>query len=304
MKLNHVVLATDLLESSRVALAHAAGVALSTGASLTLLHVDEIAAMGVHDAPEWQNYVEKVLTVRNQRIDRELQVLADWGVDAQVEVVAGTPMVQVLEYVQTRKPDLLVLAKHGRRGIEGILMGSVSRRVVRETEVPALIVHAFGDEEVPTEPVTYTHLLTPTDFSDDSNRGIVVTRALEKAFGTKVTLAHVVQPPLVVPGFPGDAPIQIPLRARAELETLQTEELRQILRRNDIQWDTLVSVGHVPDTIVRLAGEVEADLIVMPSHGRGRIMNAVFGSTTESVLELSSLPVLVLPHAMLAKVEG
>jgi nucleotide-binding universal stress UspA family protein len=306
MKLNHIVLATDLLDSSRVALAHAAGVALATGAKLTLLHVDEIAAMGVHDAPEWEHYVEKVLNVRNRRLDEELEKLASWGVEANVDIVAGTPMVQVIEYARTHKPDLLVLAKHGRRGIEGILMGSVSRRIVRETDIPAIVVHAFANPEPGTvdQPVRYTHMVTPTDFSDDSHRGIVFTRELEESFKTKVTLVHVVQPPLVIPGFPGDAPIPIPMASRAAMEVKQADELRAILRRNNIDWETIVAMGNVPETIVDLAGQVGADLIVMPSHGHGRIRNAVFGSTTEAVLELSELPVLVLPHELLAKVQG
>ncbi len=306
MKLKNIVLASDLLDSSRVALAHAAGVAKVTGATLTLLHVDEIAAMGVHDAPEWERYVENVLSVRNQRLDEELAKLEEWGVDARVDVVAGTPMVKVVEYCQEKKPDLIVLAKHGRRGIEGILMGSVSRRIVRQTAIPALVVHAYADPEPGSfeQPVTYTHMITPTDFSDDSHRGIVYTRELQKTFKTKVSVVHVVQPPLVLPGFPGDAPIPIPMRARAQMELNQTEQLRQILKRNDIDWDTLVAVGNVPENIVQLAEQVEADLIVMPSHGHGRIHHAFFGSTTESVLELSTLPVLVLPHEMLATVQG
>lgn len=306
MKMNHIVLATDLLDSSRVALAHAGGVAKATGATLTLLHVDEIAAMGVHDAPEWERYVEQVLSVRNERLDQELERLASWGVDARVDVVAGTPMVQIMDYVKKFTPDLLVLAKHGRRGLEGILMGSVSRRIVRESPVPTLVVHAYTDAEPDAwdEPIQYRHLVTPTDFSDDSNRGIVFTRELEEALGTEVSIVHVVQPPLVLPGFPGDAPIPIPMRARAEMEVRQTEQLREILHRNHIEWKTLVAVGNVPDTIVDLAGQVGADLIVMPSHGHGFFRNAIFGSTTEAVLELSQIAVLVLPHELLAKVQG
>jgi nucleotide-binding universal stress UspA family protein len=275
--------------------------ARATSAKLTLLHVDEIASMGIHDAPEWERYVDQLLHVRNQRLDQELEKLEQWGVDAEVEIAVGTPMVQILEYVEDTKPDLLVLAKHGRRGLERVLMGSVSRRIVRESSVPALVVHAYSDPEPGEyeEPAEYRHILTATDFSEDANLGVVFSMHMQAVFGVKVSLAHVIQPPLIIPGFPGDAPIQLPRVARAQMETHQTDQLRQILEQNNLDWETLVAVGHVPDTIVALAVGASADLIVIPGHGHGAVHRTVFGSTAESVLELSELPVLVLPKSYL-----
>jgi nucleotide-binding universal stress UspA family protein len=60
----------------------------------------------------------------------------------------------------------------------------------------------------------------------------------------------------------------------------------------------------VPDTIVELARSAEADLIIIPGHGHGAVHRTVFGSTAESVLELSEMPVLVLPKAYLQTIEG
>jgi nucleotide-binding universal stress UspA family protein len=128
---------------------------------------------------------------------------------------------------------------------------------------------------------------------------VVFSMHMQAVFGVKVSLAHVIQPPLIIPGFPGDAPIQLPRVARAQMETHQTDQLRQILEQNNLDWETLVAVGHVPDTIVALAVGASADLIVIPGHGHGAVHRTVFGSTAESVLELSELPVLVLPKSYL-----
>ena len=46
--------------------------------------------------------------------------------------------------------------------------------------------------------------------------------------------------------------------------------------------------------IVEHAGKVNADLIVMPSHGRHGLKRLVLGSTTERVLRHSEIPLLVL----------
>lgn len=58
-----------------------------------------------------------------------------------------------------------------------------------------------------------------------------------------------------------------------------------------------VEEGHPPETIVRVAGEIDADLIVMGTRTRTHTILGRFflGSTAQSVLQLSDRPVLVVP---------
>jgi nucleotide-binding universal stress UspA family protein len=59
-----------------------------------------------------------------------------------------------------------------------------------------------------------------------------------------------------------------------------------------------IAVGHVADTIIRYAAERAFDKIVMGSHGRSGLMQALLGSVAQEVLDRSAVPVtLVKPPA-------
>ena len=53
--------------------------------------------------------------------------------------------------------------------------------------------------------------------------------------------------------------------------------------------------GHAARTIAEVAREVEADLIVVGTHGYGRLANAVLGSVTQGLLHAGVCPVLAIP---------
>jgi nucleotide-binding universal stress UspA family protein len=59
-------------------------------------------------------------------------------------------------------------------------------------------------------------------------------------------------------------------------------------------WDVEIAVGRPADTIVRLAREYHADLIVMGTHGRTGLEHMVMGSVAEKVVRLAPCPVLTV----------
>ena len=58
--------------------------------------------------------------------------------------------------------------------------------------------------------------------------------------------------------------------------------------------DTIVVTGHPVDQIVHQVEEIDADLIVIGSHGRGGLADATLGSTSRRVLRRCAMPVLVV----------
>ncbi len=60
-----------------------------------------------------------------------------------------------------------------------------------------------------------------------------------------------------------------------------------------IAYEVHIHVGHPAETIVKVARQLGCDLICMGTHGRGAMANAVMGSVTTKVLQLSERPVLV-----------
>jgi nucleotide-binding universal stress UspA family protein len=62
------------------------------------------------------------------------------GVSATVDVIEGTPVEKILDYIKTHNIDLVIMATHGRSGVARLMMGSVADKVLRQSGVPVLVV--------------------------------------------------------------------------------------------------------------------------------------------------------------------
>jgi len=62
----------------------------------------------------------------------------------------------------------------------------------------------------------------------------------------------------------------------------------------DDKYQVHVGHGHVPETILRIAGDLEADLIVMASHPPNDFQTLLVGSNADKVVRHSTIPVLVV----------
>ncbi len=60
-------------------------------------------------------------------------------------VVVGDPGTRVLDVAAEVGADLIVMGTHGRTGVKRLVLGSVAERVVRESPVPVLTVHAAAE---------------------------------------------------------------------------------------------------------------------------------------------------------------
>ena len=87
--------------------------------------------------------------------ERAVAVVADRaaerGVPAETAVERGVPHEAILEYAAENDADAIVMATHGRTGVERFLLGSVTERVVRRSPVPVLVVRVEDGEASVTE---------------------------------------------------------------------------------------------------------------------------------------------------------
>ena len=165
--------------------------------------------------------------------------------------------------------------------------------------------------------MAFTHVLVPTDFSEPANQALGY--ALEEAtlHRAKVTLLHVLAPHAgtdvyYVTGEPGSPPqgsVDPVAGGRLGGQAAQPTVVRRdhadeaLTQLQDLvrgafkgKWDVEVAVGPPAETIVRIARERQADLIVMGTHGRTGLQHVLLGSVTEQVVRLASCPVLTVRH--------
>jgi len=132
---------TDFSEASVAAFQLACSLARDHGARLVVAHVLS-PPVAVYDA------VPVLLEPEGYREERmrSLQRIqpADPVLRVEHRLLEGEPAWQILRLARETGCDLIVMGTHGRRGLRRLLMGSVAEKVVRESDVPVLLV--TGDE--------------------------------------------------------------------------------------------------------------------------------------------------------------
>jgi nucleotide-binding universal stress UspA family protein len=145
----------------------------------------------------------------------------------------------------------------------------------------------------------YKKLLVPVDGSDLSERAMQESIALARQLGAAI-VGFVVEPDMPLPNA-GTQPTAY-ARAREQHEQRTDGHAHEVLSRFGAlagEAGIAFSGRHVRTdqtdrAIVEAAAEVECDMIVMVTHGRGVFGELLFGSHTKNVLTKSKIPLLVL----------
>jgi nucleotide-binding universal stress UspA family protein len=146
----------------------------------------------------------------------------------------------------------------------------------------------------------FKRIFCPTDFSDPAQAALTTVIELAKHFSAQIHLVHVV-PPVPVPYQPIDSPAPVfdvttylQELVKASREALQAFAAKRV--PGDIPVIITVAAGDPAFEILRLAKELEADVIVIATHGHGGWRQFLFGSVAEKVVRQAEIPVLVV-HA-------
>ncbi len=272
-----VLVALDESPQSQRVLPYAHALARTTGGQLKLLYAKP------SNTPT--DYIERALE-RIARPARESGVATDW------QVVEGRAEQAILGAARSWPADIIAVASTKWSGFDRWLNDSVADAVVRSAVVPVLVVPPDWEPPAQQEP---KHLLVPLDGSPLSEQALVPAGRLAPPLGAELILLrvgdsadHQDQPP--GEPLPGAAGVEAYLQQRAA-------DLRAALPGQQVS--TQVVAGAPADAIARVARELNVDLIVMSTRGRGGLARAVFGSTATATVEHSSVPLLLLgPHAL------
>jgi nucleotide-binding universal stress UspA family protein len=136
---------------------------------------------------------------------------------------------------------------------------------------------------------TFRHILVPTDFGEASSHALDLGLEIAEKFGSKLTLVHVYEVPVMYSeGI--DWPIEpFELEAKRELDAVHAG-----VKARHAATNAVLGRGPAWEGILEVAREQGVDLIVMGTHGRRGLSRALLGSQTERVVRLSPVPVLTV----------
>ena len=233
----------------------------------------------------------------DNREEPQMERLRQWANDNEfgsinLQVRTGDPGTEVCKLAEELGCRLIVVPSHGRHGVKRILLGSVTERVVRHCSCSVLVLrHAPEDGAVLSLPdhwLPRKRVVAPIDFSESSSTTI------ETAIEITDDRANI-DVVNVVPSFNDPVLIGSTVLTDEDRRANRQEQLERYLAEHNYSGTQGHALTGDPGmTIVKHAADVQADLIVMPSHGYHGLRRLVLGSTTERVLRHSASPVLVL----------
>jgi len=145
-----ILIPTDGSDTAEVAVEHALDLAETYGAELHTLYVVDTDSMSLSLGPEQLDRIEQgnwgEMDEVRERAEGATRVVADRGRERGIDVVehvaSGRPHSVIEEYAEDHDVDLVVMGSHGRSGIRRALLGSVTERTLRSTDIPVLVVDA------------------------------------------------------------------------------------------------------------------------------------------------------------------
>lgn len=287
---SNILCPIDSSEFAARTLRYAGALARRPGAALTVLTVrppvSALIAWGPPnviippDLPDWRPDTEAALErFVQETLGRQ---------PARVLVVEGAVVPEILRVASEWPAHVIVMATHGASGVDRLLLGSITEKVLRRTEVPVLAIPPQAPD-VPPERVA--RLLCAIDRSAAAASAIEYAAALAREHGARIVPVHVVEH-LVDEDEQFAAHFDVDACYREltpSLTAWYTERLPEDVR----SWCDPVELrfGKARHHLLAVANERACDLIVTGTAAQP----AMFGSTAHHVVRHANVPVLLVP---------
>jgi nucleotide-binding universal stress UspA family protein len=140
------------------------------------------------------------------------------------------------------------------------------------------------------------NILVGIDFSDCTNTVVRKAQEIAQALSAKVWLLHVAEPEPAFVGYEvGPQYERDALSEKLHKEHADIQALGDELRDAGLEATALLVRGSTVETILNEATKLEADMIIVGSHGRGAVQRLLVGSVSEGVLRHAKCPMLIIP---------
>jgi nucleotide-binding universal stress UspA family protein len=245
LKLDHVLVATDFSDASRGAVLYATSIARRNQSKLFVAHV--VTSGSASALMDGWRAGQTVIT--DNLIANRLD-----GIESELIVRQGEIWPVLAQLVAEREVDLLVLGTRGRTGIRKLILGSVAETIFREASCPVLTVGPGVTTREPEGPPQ--RILAATGFAPHSIFAVKYATALAQHLSASLAVINVA----TGNDFSG---------TKEAVRNEHLARLRDVIPPGHSlasKASLFVEFGSVPERILGIAGEWNADLIVLGLH--------------------------------------
>ncbi len=267
-----ILIPTDFSEHAEYALKVAAQIARKNNGEIILLHMLELPHQG-SDAVGSGKELPEIMFFKNAAINR-LEDLMD---EDYLEGIKVSEVIQfelafegILKVSKINNVDLVVMGSHGASGYKEMFIGSNAEKVVRNSEVPVLIIKKEQDN------FEVNDFVFASDFSEEIKKPFEKVVEFANKFDATLHLAMINTPNNFKP------------------TSLSEQIMNEFVANFKVnKYETHVyNESNVEKGILNFANSIDADLIGMSTHGRKGLSHFFNGSISEDLVNHASRPVI------------
>ena len=227
------------------------------------------------------------------------ETLNQSSANVDIVVCCGDYADEILAVANERRADLVVMATHGRGGLDRWIIGSVADRVARMSTIPVMLIHPRDDSPPLPSDRSINRLIVPLDGSERAAQALPFAGRIAAQLNISVLVVTVSDLPhelAVVSAYGATFSQKLHDELLAEGRSDAEKMLKRsatVLRGMGVSVSEQVLEGPVAKAIVGAAGE--DDLIVMTSHGHGGIRRLLLGSVANQLINQGNRPVVLVP---------
>ena len=270
-----ILVPVDFSAPSENALKVASNLAKRNDAQLCVLHVIELAEtlFGSEQFNVDDEQIVFFMKMAKKRFGKFMDKDFLKGVDYKDMVDIGPTSKYISEYARKEDVDMIVMGSTGVSGLEEVLIGSNTEKIVRTSSVPVLVVKKKMDD------LAIKQVVFASDFDLESLKAYENAKQFADSFNAQLKLLYV-----NLPGNQFYSTQEIHDRMREFLHEAEVE----LNESNVVIYnDYTIQLG-----VINGSNSLKADLIAMPTHGRQGLSHFFNGSIGEDVVNHSTLPVI------------
>ncbi len=272
-----ILVPVDFSNTSENALKVAVQLAKKNGSELQILHVIELAE-SLFGAEQFNVNDEQIIffmKMAEKRFTKFLEKEYLEDLDLKKHVEPGSAALAIKETVAANEIDIIVMGSNGATGLEEIVIGSNTEKVVRYSDVPVLVVK----NEIKN--ISISKAVFASNFELSNLEAYKKAKKFTDGFNASIHLLYV-----NLPGNQFSSTPEIHEQMRVFLNKVEMP-----LSKDHIE---IFNDYTIQDGIINGSEKLNADLIIVPTHGRKGISHFFNGSIGEDVVNHSVLPVLTL----------
>lgn len=294
----HLLVPLDGSALAETALPAAVYLAQTLQASITLIHIIERHAPPTIHGERHLTGVKEARAYLDEVARRAFP--PGWPVERHVHSSeVGDVARSLVAHVGELRPDLIVMCTHGQGGLRHRLFGSLAQQVITLETIPLLLIRPSLNGT--PHPFACRQVLVPLDGEPDHEQGLALAASLAQACGAVLHLVMIVPTLHTLAGeraamailLPGATSALLDMTVPGAGEYLSRHATR--LRVAGLSVLAEVYRGDPVTTLIQTARQVEADLIVLGTHGKAGLEAFWSGSVAPKIAGRSSIPLLLVP---------